>query len=253
MSKQELEPEDAEITRMLIVSFTRIPDSIMIQLMSNGPELCFETELLSTGDIGWGLPSAASWRSLGYPRVRKYCTDIISLYFVVRARVYYPVNSQFGLAKVLTAYINAWVDRARCRLVSIESYRAVISMSGFRGVMSKYVHTLVDVLYYSLFCACIISSLTGKQMDVAEGEDPTKVVTLDLHNQRLGRISNLDNCKKLRQLDLSFNRLPRIEGYARAHFCKDFEMHHVLLSKTCKLKANEVFSTGTRPVGLGQA
>eukprot|EP00959_Pyramimonas_sp_CCMP1952_P090451 1893426-Pyramimonas_sp.AAC.2 len=53
-------------------------------------------------------------------------------------------------------------------------------------------------------------------MDVAEGEDPRNVITLNLHNQRLGRISNLEACKKLRQLDLSFNRLPRIEGYATA-------------------------------------
>jgi Leucine-rich repeat (LRR) protein len=46
------------------------------------------------------------------------------------------------------------------------------------------------------------------------GEAPARAVTLNLHGKNIGSMDGLSPCVKLRQLDLSFNQVERIQGCA---------------------------------------
>ena len=52
---------------------------------------------------------------------------------------------------------------------------------------------------------------TGLQAENS-GEAPARAVTLNLHGKSIGSMDGLSPCVKLRQLDLSFNQVERIQG-----------------------------------------
>eukprot|EP00898_Chlorokybus_atmophyticus_P001560 jgi/Chlat1/2404/Chrsp17S02662 len=59
----------------------------------------------------------------------------------------------------------------------------------------------------------------------AQGENPRDAYVMDLHNRGLTHITSLEQCTRLRSLDLSFNKLTSLAGLSSLRDLRELKLY----------------------------